>query len=235
MGRLDARSSTELLLNRMNTGSEKYLAISGGVGGAKLALGLSHILHDSQLTVIANTGDDFEHFGLHISPDIDTLLYTLADLNNIELGWGRRDEGWNFAEASAQLGMDTWFKLGDKDLAIHIYRSNRLAAGASLSQVVSELCARLNLKADIVPMTDAAVRTMVECELGTLPFQEYFVRNRCEPRVREIRFDGIEKARPSEAFLSCLDDEKLQAIIICPSNPFLSVQPILSLPGLKRQ
>ncbi len=217
----------------MNTNTEKYLAISGGIGGAKLALGLSHSLHDSQLTIIANTGDDFEHFGLYISPDIDTLLYTLADMNNVDLGWGRRDESWNFSDACSQLGMDTWFRLGDKDLAIHLYRSMRLREGASLSEVIKELCLRFRVKSDIVPMSDMPVRTMVESDMGILSFQEYFVKNRCEPKVSAIRFEGIENAAPSPAFLECLDEPDLRAIIICPSNPFLSVQPILSLPGLK--
>jgi LPPG:FO 2-phospho-L-lactate transferase len=219
----------------MNTGSEKYLALSGGIGGAKLALGLQHCLDKSQLTIVANTGDDFEHLGLAISPDIDTLLYTLADLNNQELGWGRRDESWNFAEASKQIGLDTWFSLGDRDLAIHLYRSQRLREGANLSQIVEELCKRFRIQANIVPMSDSAVRTMVDTNIGTLPFQEYFVKNRCKPIVSDIRFDGIEKARPAQAFLECLDDSNLNAIIICPSNPFLSVNPILSLPSLKEK
>jgi LPPG:FO 2-phospho-L-lactate transferase len=219
----------------MNNNSGKYLALSGGIGGAKLALGLSHCLGDAQLTVIANTGDDFEHFGLAISPDIDTLLYTLADMNNTELGWGRRDESWNFAEACKQLGLETWFRLGDRDLAIHMYRSQRLKEGASLSQIIKELCTRLDVQTDIVPMSDMPVRTMVESDIGTLAFQEYFVKNRCKPRVSAIHFSGIEEALPAPAFLDCLEDEQLQAIIICPSNPFLSVQPILSLPGLRQR
>ena len=162
----------------MNTGSEKYLALSGGIGGAKLALGLQHCLDKSQLSIVANTGDDFEHLGLAISPDIDTLLYTLADLNNQELGWGRRDESWNFAEASKQIGLDTWFSLGDRDLAIHLYRSQRLREGANLSQIVEELCNRFKIQANIIPMSDSPVRTMVDTNIGTLPFQEYFVKNR---------------------------------------------------------
>ncbi len=219
----------------MNINSEKYLALSGGIGGAKLALGLSHSLPESSLTVIANTGDDFEHLGLSISPDLDTLLYTLADLNNTELGWGRRDESWNFADACEQLGLDTWFRLGDRDLAMHVYRSQRLKQGATLSQVSSELCSRFKLKTRIVPMSDAAVRTMVVSDRGVLPFQEYFVKYRCQPIVSAIHFDGIETARPAPGFLHCLDDEHLQAIIICPSNPFLSVQPVLALPGLQEK
>ena len=219
----------------MNKNSEKYIALSGGIGGAKLALGLSHTLASSQLMVVANTGDDFEHLGLSISPDIDTLLYTLADLSNTELGWGRRDETWNFAQTCEQIGMDTWFKLGDRDLAIHLYRSQRLKEGASLSLVVEELCSRFKVGSTIVPMSDLPVRTVVESDIGTLSFQEYFVKNKCVPRVSTIRFEGLEEARPSPAFMEGLDDEALQAIIICPSNPFLSVQPILSLPGLKEK
>lgn len=200
-----------------------------------MALGLSHVLDPSQLTVIANTGDDFIHQGLNISPDIDTLLYTLADLNNTELGWGRRDETWGFAEACEELGMETWFRLGDKDLAIHLYRTERLREGAKLGQVISELCAKFRIPADIVPMCDTPVATIVETDIGTLSFQEYFVKNRCAPKVSKINFEGINEAEPAPAFLQILDDEELRGIIICPSNPFLSVNPVLSLPGLKEK
>ena len=213
----------------------KYLAISGGIGGAKLALGLSHALDPAQLTVVANTGDDFIHHGLNISPDIDTLLYTLADLNNTELGWGRRDETWGFAEACEQLGMDTWFRLGDKDLAIHLYRTERMRQGASLSEVINELRVKFKVRAEIVPMSDTPVATIVESDIGTLSFQEYFVKNRCKPKVSKIHFAGINEAAPARAFLQILDDEELQGIIICPSNPFLSIDPILSLPGIKEK
>lgn len=213
----------------------KYLAISGGIGGAKLALGLSHALDPAQLTVIANTGDDFIHHGLNISPDIDTLLYTLADLNNTELGWGRRDETWGFAEACEQLGMDTWFRLGDKDLAIHLYRTERIRQGASLSEVINELRVKFKIRAEIVPMSDTPVATIVESDIGTLSFQEYFVKNRCKPKVSKIHFAGINEAVPAPAFLQTLDDERLQGIIICPSNPFLSIDPILCLPGIKEK
>ena len=213
----------------------KYLAISGGIGGAKLALGLSHALDPAQLTVVANTGDDFIHHGLNISPDIDTLLYTLADLNNTELGWGRRDETWGFAEACEQLGMDTWFRLGDKDLAIHLYRTERIRQGASLSEVINELRVKFKIRAEIVPMSDTPVATIVESDIGTLSFQEYFVKNRCKPKVSKIHFAGINEAVPAPAFLQTLDDERLQGIIICPSNPFLSIDPILCLPGIKEK
>jgi LPPG:FO 2-phospho-L-lactate transferase len=214
---------------------EKYLAISGGIGGAKLALGLNHALDPSQLTVIANTGDDFIYHDLNISPDIDTLLYTFADLNNTELGWGRCDETWNFAEACEQLGMDTWFRLGDKDLAIHLYRSERLRQGVSLSEVIRELCVKFKIYTEIVPMSDSPVATFVESDIGTLSFQEYFVKNRCKPKVSKIYFKGAKEAEPAPAFLQALNDEELRGIIICPSNPFLSVNPILSIPGIKEK
>lgn len=217
----------------MNTGNEHYLAISGGIGGAKLVLGLSHVLPAGGLTVIANTGDDFEHLGLTISPDMDTLLYTLAGINNTELGWGRADESWNFAAACAQIGMDTWFRLGDRDLAVHLYRSQRLRAGASLSEVTSELCQRFGVQVAIVPMSDTPVRTLVECERGTLAFQEYFVKYRCEPRVKAIRYAGIDNASPARVLSERIDDAGLRAIIICPSNPFLSIAPVLAVPGLR--
>jgi len=219
----------------MNNVSDKYLALSGGIGGAKLAFGLNCCLEKSQLTIVANTGDDFEHLGLLISPDIDTLLYTLAGMNNSQLGWGRKDESWNFSEACEQFGLDTWFKLGDRDLAIHFYRSQRIKLGASLSQVVSELCDRLKIQATIIPMSDDPVRTVIKTDKGTLSFQEYFVKNRCLPIVSNIHFEGKESARPSTALVDCLNDEDLKAIIICPSNPFLSVQPILSIPSLREK
>lgn len=218
----------------MNGSSDRFLALSGGIGGAKLALGLSHVLEKTQLTVIANTGDDFEHFGLYISPDVDTLIYTLADINNTKLGWGRRDETWNFMDACGEVGLDTWFRLGDRDLAVHLYRSNRLKQGATLSDIVRELCAGFSVRSEIIPMSDHPVRTIVETDSGILPFQEYFVKHRCKPRVAAIHFEGIDEAMPAPGFLKRLQDPGLRAIIICPSNPFLSVHPILSLPGIKQ-
>jgi len=210
----------------------KYLALSGGVGGAKLALGLSHVLTAEQLLVVANTGDDFEHMGLTICPDIDTLIYTLSDHNNKELGWGRDDESWQFMQACEELGLETWFQLGDKDLALHVYRARCLADGMSLSEVTRELCRRFNIATPIVPMSDDSVRTRVETSTGTLAFQEYFVKHRCAPVVKTIEYSGTDEADLSPDFLRLLQDPELQAVIICPSNPFLSIQPILSLPGL---
>ncbi len=219
----------------MRSIKEKYLALSGGIGGAKLALGLSRVLDGSALTIIANTGDDFEHLGLYISPDVDTLLYTLAGINNKESGWGRADETWNFFATARELGMESWFQLGDKDIALHLYRTNRLRQGISLSAVVQELASKLGIALRLVPMSDAPVRTMVDTEIGVLAFQEYFVKHRCEPKVKGIRFAGSETAQPSGGFRAMLEHPALCATIICPSNPLLSIQPILSLPGLEKK
>jgi LPPG:FO 2-phospho-L-lactate transferase len=209
------------------------IALSGGVGGAKLALGLSRILPPEQLLVVVNTGDDFEHLGLAISPDIDTVVYTLAGLANREVGWGRADETWSCMETLAAIGGETWFKLGDRDLAVHIERTRRLRAGESLSAITADLCARLGVGPRVVPMSDDPVRTRLLTDTGWLDFQEYFVRNRCEPMVRELRFHGAETARPHPDFMAALADPKLEAVVICPSNPFISVEPILAVPGVR--
>jgi LPPG:FO 2-phospho-L-lactate transferase len=209
------------------------LALSGGIGGAKLALGLCRILPPGGLTVVANTGDDFEHLGLSVSPDIDTLLYTLAGIDNPETGWGRRDETWTFMAALETLGGETWFKLGDGDLATHIERTRRLAAGESLSQITDDFRRRLGISARILSMSDDRVRTRLRTEAGWLDFQDYFVRLRAAPVVREIIYEGASRARPNRDFLVMLGEEGLEAVVICPSNPFLSVDPILSLPGVR--
>jgi LPPG:FO 2-phospho-L-lactate transferase len=207
------------------------LALSGGVGGAKLALGLSRILPPGQLTIVANTGDDFEHLGLAISPDIDTLVYTLAGLANPELGWGRRDETWSFMDTLATLGGATWFRLGDRDLAMHVERTRRLRRGETLTEITDDLCRRLGIGPRILPMTDGRLRTRVRTATGWLDFQDYFVRLRCEPAVQELVFQG--DGQPQPAFLAALADPALTAVVICPSNPFISVEPILSLPGVR--
>lgn len=214
------------------SGQRRWVALSGGVGGAKLSLGLAALLGD-RLTVVVNTGDDFEHLGLHVSPDIDTALYTLAGLVNPETGWGRRDETWSFMSAIAQLGGPAWFRLGDADLAMHVDRTHRLRAGESLTQWCEHARRRLGIAARIVPMSDDPVRTVVETDQGVLAFQEYFVRERCEPVVSAIRFAGAEKARPAAAALAALADPNLGGIIICPSNPYLSIDPLLAVPGLR--
>jgi LPPG:FO 2-phospho-L-lactate transferase len=217
----------------MSRGEGFVLALSGGIGGAKLALGLYRVLPLGALTVVANTGDDFEHLGLAISPDIDTLLYTLAGLDNPELGWGRRDETWTFMQALGSLGGETWFNLGDGDLATHVERTRRLAAGESLSQVTDDFRRRLGISARLLPMSDDRVSTRLLTAAGWLDFQDYFVRQRCAPVVREIAFAGAAEARPHPEFLAALSDQNLRAVVICPSNPFISVNPILALPGVR--
>jgi LPPG:FO 2-phospho-L-lactate transferase len=216
----------------MSGSSARYVALSGGIGGAKLSLGLAQIL-GRQLSVIVNTGDDFEHLGLTISPDVDTTLYTLGGVVNTETGWGRANETWSFMQAIAELGGPTWFKLGDRDLATHVERTRHLAAGETLTGITQHLAERLGIAARILPMTDEPVRTMVESDSGTLAFQEYFVRDQCRPVARSIRYDGAAKARPTRAVIDALSDPRLAGIIICPSNPWLSVDPILAVPGLR--
>jgi LPPG:FO 2-phospho-L-lactate transferase len=209
------------------------VALSGGVGGAKLALGLSRIMPADDLLVVVNTGDDFEHLGLAISPDIDTVAYTLAGLANRELGWGRHDETWSFMQTIETLGGETWFRLGDRDLALHVERTRRLRAGESLSAVTAELCRRMGVAQRVLPMSDDPVRTRLLTQDGWIDFQEYFVHRRCEPVVRELQFHGAATARPHPAFIAALADPALQAVVICPSNPFISVEPILAIPGVR--
>jgi len=209
------------------------LALSGGIGGAKLALGLSRVMPPDQLIVVANTGDDFEHLGLAISPDLDTLIYTLADVSDPERGWGRRDETWTFMAALAALGGETWFQLGDGDLATHVERTRRLASGEMLSRITDDFCHRLGIAARILPMSEDRVRTRVRTSEGWLDFQDYFVRRRCAPEVLELAYDGAARARPHPTFTAALSDARLRAVVICPSNPYLSVDPILALPGVR--
>jgi LPPG:FO 2-phospho-L-lactate transferase len=208
------------------------LALAGGVGGAKLAEGLAAILPPGDLTVAVNVGDDFEHLGLHISPDIDTVTYTLAGLSNKEQGWGLEGETWNFITALERLGGESWFRLGDRDIATHIERTRRLKT-ETLSAVTADFAARLGIRQKIVPVSDDPVRTMVRTDQGLLAFQDYFVRLRCAPRVDGLEFPGIDGMQPSAGFLTALYASELAAIVICPSNPFLSILPILSLPGIR--
>jgi LPPG:FO 2-phospho-L-lactate transferase len=210
------------------------LALSGGVGGAKLALGLYRVLPLDTLTVVANPGDDFEHLGLTICPDLDTLLYTLSGEANPELGWGRRDETWTFMAALEKLGGETWFRLGDGDLATHVERTRRLAVGNSLSAVIDDFRRRLGIAARLLPASDDRVRTRLETDRGWLDFQDYFVRLRCEPAVRRLEFAGADSARANPDVLAALADPGLQAVIICPSNPFISIDPILAIPGMRQ-
>ncbi|MFN8882476.1 MAG: 2-phospho-L-lactate transferase [Alphaproteobacteria bacterium] len=208
------------------------IALSGGIGGAKLALGLSRILPPEELLIIANTGDDFEHYGLTICPDTDTLLYTLAGLDNPKLGWGRADESWAFMETLAALGGADWFRLGDRDLALHVLRSHRLRGGETLSAITDDVRQRFGIGPRILPMSDDPVRTQISTDQGWLDFQDWFVRLRAEPMARAVRFAGVEQARPQPALLEALR-AKPRGIVICPSNPFISIEPILAVPRLR--
>jgi LPPG:FO 2-phospho-L-lactate transferase len=209
------------------------LALSGGVGGAKLALGLSHVVPPEDLLIVANTGDDFEHLGLSVSPDLDTLMYALAGLDNQTLGWGRRDETWSFMETLGALGGPSWFRLGDRDLAVHVERTRRLKAGESLTEVTQAFWRALGIAPRGIPMSDDPVRTRVLAETGWLDFQDYFVGQQCRPVVRELAFHGVEAARPHPDFIAALANPALEAVVICPSNPFISIEPILALPGVR--
>ena len=212
------------------------LALSGGVGGAKLALGLSHVLTSKQLDIVANTGDDFEHLGYYICPDLDTVMYTLSELSNKELGWGQAGESWNFLAALERLGGETWFRLGDRDLATHVVRTGLLKDGLSLSAVTRRLCESLGIAHPIIPMSDSLVSTEVLIDTGeTLSFQHYFVRDKCAPVVSGFEFKGISAALPSPAFDAAMTNAELGCILICPSNPFVSVDPILQIPGVMQR
>ena len=212
----------------------RVLAISGGIGGAKLALGLQRVLPPGELAVLVNTGDDFRHLGLAIAPDLDTVLYTLAGVANTTLGWGREDETWNFHAELARIDGPAWFKLGDRDLVVHVERTRRLAAGESLTSIMADLGRRFRVPSAILPMTDDVVATMLETDSGTLEFQDYFVRRRCEPPVRAVHYAGAAAARPSAAALQLLAGDELSCVVLCPSNPYLSVGPILAMPGMRR-
>jgi LPPG:FO 2-phospho-L-lactate transferase len=213
--------------------TSKVVGLAGGVGGAKLAHGLAQCLPPAALTVIVNTGDDFEHVGLHISPDLDTVMYTLAGLANPETGWGQAGETWSFLAALGALGGETWFRLGDRDLATHIERTRRLRAGETLTQVTRALCAALGVGPRVLPMTDDPLRTMVQTDEGELEFQEYFVHRQCRPRVSGFRFEGEGAAQAGAEVLAALDEADL--IVFCPSNPFVSIGPILALPGVRQR
>jgi LPPG:FO 2-phospho-L-lactate transferase len=211
-----------------------YVVLCGGIGGAKLALGLDRALPPDTLTVIVNTGDDFTHLGFAISPDLDTVMYTLAGVVNQESGWGRCDETWHFMEALEQFGGETWFRLGDRDLATHVERTRALARGESLTAVTQRLCARLGVRSRVLPMSDAPVRTEVVTGDGVLPFQKYFVQRRAEPAVSGVRYAGAADASPTPAVTAALSDPRLAAIFVAPSNPWLSIAPMLAMPALRR-
>lgn len=207
------------------------VALAGGVGGAKLADGLAGVLAPGELTVIVNTGDDFEHFGLKICPDLDTVCYNLAGLYNLETGWGRAGESWVSAEEVAVLGGPTWFRLGDRDLATHLERTRRLNAGETLSAITADFCRAWGITAKVLPMSDQPVPTMVLTEEGEMAFQEYFVARRCEPWVTGFRFENILRSRPAPGVLEAIRES--EAVVICPSNPWVSIDPILGVPGVR--
>ena len=213
---------------------EHVVALSGGIGGAKLALGLSRILPPQNLSIIANTGDDFEHLGLSISPDIDTLVYTLANLDNTELGWGRRNETWTFMQVLRDIGGSDWFNLGDGDLAFHVERTRRLKAGERLTEITADFCTALGVDYRVLPMSDQPVRTFVNSDHGRLPFQDYFVRLKCEPVVTGLEFAGAEQARLSPEVEALFSGGNLRAVVICPSNPLISIEPILAVPDMRQ-
>jgi len=209
----------------------RITVLTGGVGGAKLVLGLTRAVPAEDITAIVNTGDDFEHLGLAVSPDIDTLLYTLAGKANPEQGWGRAGESWGFMSALRELGGEDWFQLGDGDLALHVLRSFALRQGERLSAIIARFARAWGIAATIVPMSDDPIHTMIETEEGVLPFQHYFVARRCEPAVRAIRFEGVGAAKPAPGVLEAIGSA--DAILIAPSNPFLSIDPLLAVPGIR--
>ncbi len=211
---------------------DMILALAGGVGGAKLAHGLARNIDPSELVIAVNTGDDFLHLDYFICPDLDSVLYKLAGINDIERGWGIRDESWNFMESLKKVGGEDWFQLGDKDLATHIERSRLLSEGQTLSEVTRALCRKHNVVHTIVPMTDHRVGTIVDTQEGDFFFQDYFVRLRCEPAFTGVHYKGMEDATPSPQFSKALESADLKAIIFCPSNPFVSIDPILNVPGV---
>ena len=205
----------------------KIVALAGGVGGAKLAHGLAQILPPDDLTIIVNTGDDFEHYGLYICPDLDTVCYTLAGLANPETGWGRVEETWTAINNASRLGGPGWFNLGDQDLGTHLERTRRLKEGHCLSNITRDFFKAWGVQHTVLPMSDQTVRTIVNTEEGELPFQEYFVHRKCEPRVEGFRFEGANEAEPAPGVREAV--QSADAIIICPSNPWVSIDPILQI------
>lgn len=209
----------------------KVVALAGGVGGAKLADGLAQVLPPENLTIIVNTGDDFEHLGLHIAPDLDTVCYTLAGIANPDTGWGRAGETWQAISNLDKLGGPAWFRLGDRDLATHLERTHLLREGLPLSAVTRKFCGAWDVKPTVLAMSDQQVRTIVRTDQGDLPFQEYFVHRRCEPVAKGFEFRGAEDANPAPGVLEALDAANI--VVICPSNPWVSIGPILAVPGIR--
>ena len=211
----------------------KVLALAGGVGGAKLVVGLAHCLAPEELVVAVNTGDDEEFHGLHVSPDLDTMMYTLAGLSNPETGWGLDGDTFTALDMLKRYGADAWFNLGDRDFATHIRRTELLRKGLTLSEVTSQLCTALGVRYRIVPMSDQPVRTVLETAQGQLSMQQYFVQQRAQPEVSQVRYVGTDEAAPSKALDEALAEARI--LVVCPSNPALSVLPIISVAGMRER
>lgn len=209
------------------------LAVCGGVGGAKLALGLQQLLPPGELAVLVNTGDDFTHVGLRICPDLDTVLYTLGGVVHRQQGWGRAEETFGFMDELRRQGGPEWFLLGDRDLVVHVERTRRLAAGERLTAITADLAQRFGVRSRILPMTDSEVATLLDTDAGPLEFQHYFVRLRCEPKVHGLSYAGAPQSRPTEELTAVLRSSALRAIVLCPSNPYLSIDPVLAVPGMR--
>ena len=209
------------------------VVLTGGVGGAKLVLGLAEFLPPGAVTAIVNTGDDFHHLGLHVSPDIDTLLYTLAGKADPAQGWGRDGDTRRFMAAVAELGGPSWFNLGDGDLALHVLRTAALAAGATLSAVTADFAHHWSIASRVIPMSDDAIGTEIVTAQGVLPFQHYFVEQRSEPVAMDIVFRGAEVAEPAPGVVEAITDPGARVVLIAPSNPYLSIDPILAVPGIR--
>ena len=209
------------------------IALCGGVGGAKLADGLQQCLAPGTLEIIVNTGDDFEHRGLPVCPDLDTVLYTLAGVANAEQGWGRANETWHVQAEWQALGLDTWFQLGDRDIALHLHRRELQSQGMTLTQIARVLALEMRVPSGLLPMCDEPAPTLVLTEQGEMSFQEYFVKHRCRPVARGFRYGAEGRAALTAEIRRALEDEHLEGIILCPSNPYLSVEPILRVPGLR--
>lgn len=207
------------------------VVLTGGVGGAKLVHGLLHTVDPGTVTAIVNTGDDFRHLGLHISPDIDTLLYTLSGRANTAQGWGREGESWSFMATLKDLGGEDWFNLGDKDIALHVLRTTALAQGRSLSEITADFAPQWRIGATILPMSDDPVATTIDSDEGVLKFQRYFVERQCAPKVRSVHFAGAEQVEPAPGVLAAI--ASAGAILIAPSNPFLSIDPVLAIPAIR--
>ena len=208
------------------------VVLAGGVGAARFLRGLIDVVDPASVTVIGNTGDDDEFLGLHVSPDIDTVVYTLADVVDPEAGWGLAGDSYACMEQAARLGEETWFRLGDADLATHAQRTLLLRQGGTLSQATAEIARAFGLACRLLPMSDDRVRTIVSTDAGELSFQEYFVRRRWQDEVRSLRFAGVEEARPAPGVIDAIAEA--EAVIIAPSNPLVSVGPILAVPGVRQ-